>query len=134
MSQMTALVVDDDPVLLALATHILSQEGFSTRSEQSAEGALVAAENEPISLLFSDVVLPGLSGLDLAATLREQWPDLPVLLTTGHRSPELWDEIVRSGLPAIRKPYRAPDVISWLNKAFDRSAESRTCHGASPGG
>ena len=66
--------------------------------------------------MFTDVVMPGMSGLDLAGRLAELRPGLPVILTTGYS-----DEITRSGTggrPVILKPYKPETVASAIRQAM----------------
>ncbi len=100
------LVVEDDGPLLELAAQIFERAGNRTLCAASAEQALSISAHEPLALVFSDVVLPGRSGLDLADELLAARPDLPVLITTGQ-----WDESVRravdrAGHQVLRKPSR----------------------------
>jgi len=119
VNQRTALVVDDDRALLALATRILVVDGFEVVAAPSAEAALAAAVAVPVlDLLFTDVVLPGDSGLALAAALRLERPTLPVLVTTGQWEGEVREAIKRAGHHLIRKPYDAPSVRRAVHLAI----------------
>jgi CheY-like chemotaxis protein len=104
----TVLVVEDDLPVLQMATHILGSAGCTVLSARSAEEALDAfAQGPDVSLLFSDVVLPGRDGLDLADALVARRPDLRVLITTGQRTADIHARIQRSGHPFLAKPYTA---------------------------
>lgn len=108
-----ALVVEDDGPLLDLAAQILERAGYRTIRAGSAEEAVAVAADEHLALLFTDVVLPGRSGLELAAELASERRDLPVLITTGQ-----WDDAVRhvaverAGHLVLRKPYTAQQVVN----------------------
>src|SRR5581483_5410463 len=77
-------------------------------------------------LLMSDIVMPGgTSGLELARTVRQQLPAIPILLTTGYSSSA--QEAVAEGLPILQKPYRRQTLESALRQFFDaRSASDAT--------
>lgn len=112
-----ALVVEDDAPLLELASQILERDGYRIVRAASAEEALTIAAEERLALLFTDVVLPGCSGLELAANLVADRPDLPVLITTGQ-----WDDAVRrtverAGHHVLLKPYTAPQVVDAARRA-----------------
>ncbi len=115
----TILVVDDDLQLLMLAARMLKVEGYVVHTAPSTEEALdVAAGLEPISLLFTDVVLPGRSGLELAVELRETRPELPVLVTTGEWHGNVRTAIDRSGFHLLCKPYDFDEIHAAVRRAM----------------
>lgn len=81
----TILVVDDQAPVRELVGRILSQAGYTILTADSAETALeiAATHDGPIDLLLSDIVLPGLDGPSLAQKLREEYPELALLYTSG---------------------------------------------------
>jgi CheY-like chemotaxis protein len=80
-------VVDDNELVRELTVRVLDRAGYEVVSECSAAQALERVETEAFDLVVSDVVMPGLTGVDLLAELRDRRPDLPVVLMTGG-SPE----------------------------------------------
>jgi signal transduction histidine kinase len=103
------LLVEDNEEVGEFAEQLLGEIGHLVRRVRSGEQALYRAQNETFDLVFTDVVMPGMSGLELAARLAELAPDLPVILTTGYS-----DEIATSGAggrPVILKPYR-PETLA----------------------
>ena len=82
--QPSVFVVDDEDVIAtSLAMILRLQGGFRARSFNHPREALEAARLEPPDLLISDVVMPQLSGIDLAIQIRESCPDCKVLLFSG---------------------------------------------------
>ena len=79
----TVYVVDDEPVISSTLTAILNVSGFQATGFTSAKDALQAAESEGPSLLISDVVMPGMNGVDLAIHLKSICPDCKILLFSG---------------------------------------------------
>ena len=79
---------------------------------------LTALEQEQFDLLFSDVVMPEMSGLDLARLTRERYPDLPVLLATGY-SEEISDDAATE-FEVIRKPYGADALGAKISSALEK--------------
>ncbi len=98
------LLVEDNPHVLAFAEQLLEELQYKVIAADSAETALaLLAGGQEIDLLFADVVMPGLSGVELAREVRSRMPDLPVVLATGYS-----DEILSgagSGFEVLRKPY-----------------------------
>lgn len=104
------LVVEDEPILLQFVVQALRAGGCRASGVESAEEALAACAGGGYDLVVSDVVLPGLSGPELACRLWERHPGLPVLFMTG-QEPEILDVY---GLPdgdVIEKPF---DVSRFL--------------------
>ena len=93
--------------------------GFDTCWAGDGPAALAFVENDPkLSLVMSDVVMPGgVSGLDLARTLRDRRPELPVILTTGYSSHA--SEVVAEGFALIQKPYRRDALAASLRSALE---------------
>jgi CheY-like chemotaxis protein len=98
------LVVEDDTFVAELAADMLSELGFHTTIAHSAKEALdrLAGGDKP-QLVFSDVVMPGgITGIELARKVRERFPELPILLTTGYS-----EQVAAShGFPVLQKPYQ----------------------------
>lgn len=76
-------VVDDEPVIASTLAAILQMNGFSARFFTCPLEALNAARLKAPDLLISDVVMPGISGVDLAIQMRAQYPTCKVLLFSG---------------------------------------------------
>lgn len=108
----TILVVDDDPVVLALARDILAGEGYRVFEAAGGEDALRIAEEYagPIHLLLTDVVMPGMSGRELADRLRSIRRETKVLFMSAFSAEFLADYGVISGDPLITKPFTLPDL------------------------
>ncbi len=103
------LLVEDNEDVGEFAEQLLVELGHEVKRVSSGEEGLVLAITGQFDIVFSDVVMPGMSGLDLAAELAKAKPGLPVILTTGYS-----DEIARSGAggrPVILKPYR-PETLA----------------------
>lgn len=82
----TILVVDDDPVIRDLLTDVFNMEGYAVRTAESAEQALEVMGGESIGVLFLDLSLPGMDGLDLCRKIRAENPAVILHAVTGHAS------------------------------------------------
>jgi CheY-like chemotaxis protein len=100
------LVVEDDQEVADVCAAALEESGYSVKRVESAHQAIeMLATEDEIDLVFSDVIMPaGMSGVQMARVVRERFPDLPVLLTTGYSSAAM--EALSAGFPILNKPYR----------------------------
>jgi CheY-like chemotaxis protein len=112
-SRPTLLLVEDETVLLRLLSNYLGRLGFDVLTAESAEDGLrIALERrDPIDLLVTDVLLPGMTGLELAMQLRDQFPALPAVLITAYPPEILIKNGVRLGdFPLLNKPFGTDDL------------------------
>lgn len=117
---MRILVVDDEEQVRELAVHVLTRAGYSVVSAASAAEALEVVAAESIDLVVSDVVMPGLTGIDLLTELRRQKPGLPVVLMTGGSSePERTAKAIELGASAVvSKPYTHAELTNAIAEAL----------------
>ena len=112
------LIVEDDTVVAELAAGMLDELGFETVVAHSAKEALdrLTAGEKP-KLIFSDIVMPGgISGIELARKVRDRFPELPILLTTGYS-----EQVAGShGFPVLQKPYEMDSLAAALGKMLKR--------------
>ena len=78
------LVVEDNPAVRRVVMRQVRELGYLALESDSATAALEVLQREPVSLLFTDVVMPGsLDGGELARLARERWPALKIVLSAG---------------------------------------------------
>ncbi|MDO8736338.1 MAG: PAS domain S-box protein [Thermoleophilia bacterium] len=101
------LLVEDEEQVRDIAGQLLRQSGYSVTAAGDAEEArkIFAERQGDFDLVFSDVVLPGESGISLVDHLLEEKPGIKVLLTTGYSEISLNADIHQRGYPMIQKPY-----------------------------
>ncbi len=80
------LVVDDEDILGEMLSDVLSLEGYEVTVVRSGEDALVRLTEGPYQLVVTDNSMPGMSGLELLAQIRDRWPEIPVILMTAYGS------------------------------------------------
>lgn len=114
----TVLVVEDELFVRMMAVDILEDAGYATVEAQDADQALILLEvREDIDLVFTDIKMPGaVDGLGLARQVRERWPDLPVIVTSGHLYRE--DTMMPASVPFLQKPYRAAALIAEMGRSL----------------
>jgi len=112
----TILLVDDEPDVLALASSILKAEGYTLLSTENPREALRIARAwpEPLDLLLTDVVMPGMNGRELAGRLRGLRPGIKVLFMSafGAEAIENYGIRLAPGEPFVVKPFAVADLAS----------------------
>jgi two-component system cell cycle sensor histidine kinase/response regulator CckA len=113
----TVLVVDDEHDILMLLKLILETHGYRALLARGAMEALqlLGQDDLELDLLLTDVVMPGMDGMDLARTCRELRPGLPVLFMSGFVDAEvvrlkIWDDGVRF----LRKPFTEETIVDQV--------------------
>lgn len=99
------LVVEDEPLVLMEIADFLRDEGFVVFEAATADAAITVLENNAaISILFTDIDMPGsMDGLKLSAAVRNRWPPVKIVVTSGHRLVEITD--LPDGGVFFSKPY-----------------------------
>jgi len=116
------LVVDDEAVIADTLATILSRHGFSTLVAYDGNAALEAAKLVPPDLLLTDVVMPGISGVDLAIAIRESLPNCKVLLFSGQATTV--DLLLAAGeaggdFTVLSKPLHPKDLLVRLSRTLN---------------
>ncbi len=122
-SDLSILVVEDNIEVGRFCTQILEDLGHSPVWARNAEAALAAIEERAscFDAVFSDVVMPGMGGLELARRLRDSHPDLTVVLTSGYSHVLAQDDA--HGFEVLRKPYSADELARVLREAVRRQGK-----------
>ncbi|MGV7213044.1 PAS domain S-box protein [Bradyrhizobium sp. UFLA05-112] len=112
------LVVEDNDDVGRFSTELLEDLGYVVRRVANANAALaILGENEfAVDLVFSDVIMPGMNGVELAGVIRDRYPGLPVVLTSGYSN--VLAESAHRGFELIQKPYSVESLSRILRKAM----------------
>jgi signal transduction histidine kinase/ActR/RegA family two-component response regulator len=119
----TVLVVEDDPDVLDIAVATLTELGYRILLAYNGLEALQILErDEPINLLFTDIVMPsGINGVQLAREARRLRQDIKVLLTSGYTTQTLTQEYgAHTEYQIITKPYRRSELVEQVQRALGR--------------
>jgi signal transduction histidine kinase/ActR/RegA family two-component response regulator len=114
---MSVLVVEDNRDVGTFATDALGELGYATVLRPSAIEALaeLARDATLYDVVFSDVVMPGMTGIELAQEIRRLYPDMPVVLTSGYS--HVLAQNGTFGFELLHKPYSVETLSRMLNKA-----------------
>jgi nitrogen-specific signal transduction histidine kinase/ActR/RegA family two-component response regulator len=112
------LVVEDNDDVGQFSTELLEDLGYTVRRVANAHAALeiLAADEFSADLVFSDVIMPGMNGVELAGIIRDRYPGLPVVLTSGYSN--VLAENAHHGFELIQKPYSVELLSRILRKAI----------------
>jgi signal transduction histidine kinase len=119
----TVLVVEDDPDVLDVAVATLTDLGYRVLvAYDGVEAMTIIERDEPIDLLFTDIVMPyGISGIQLARQARKLRQDIKILLTSGYAMQTLSAEYgAEKEFAIIGKPYRQAELAAHVRRALGR--------------
>jgi PAS domain S-box-containing protein len=114
-----ALVVDDQPDVLNVAVELFRSMGYEVLSADNGEDALEILKRTPdVDVLFSDIIMPGMSGIDLARNARSLIPNIKVVLASGYAaSAPTKGNGSTEDFKFIQKPYRMSEIAKKLRMA-----------------
>jgi two-component system cell cycle sensor histidine kinase/response regulator CckA len=112
------LLVDDDPVVRAIARRILAHAGFEVLEAADAAQARahVDAAHRPIDLLVTDIIMPGMRGPELARLLHESEPGLPVLFVSGYAGEDALDGLEPGRVAYLAKPFSIEALLEAVRE------------------
>ena len=119
----TILVIDDESIVRQMVVEILKGRGYRVISAATGEEGveLFREIKERISLVFLDLVMPGMGGEATFRAIRELRSDVPILLTSGFAQEELSERLIRAGAAGlVFKPYKSEDLLIQIREVLDR--------------
>jgi two-component system cell cycle sensor histidine kinase/response regulator CckA len=113
------LVVEDDAYIRRSTSKLLERAGFTTATAIDGQAALaLLVSGATFDLVLSDVVMPQMTGVELRAAIKENWPDLPVQLMTGYADASALPLEERAGI--LSKPFQPGDLVRAIQSTLDR--------------
>ena len=121
-SRKTILLAEDESLLRELGETILRQAGYKVVTAPGAQElrALVSEYSDPVDLLLTDVIMPGLGGQELVALVKRRWPDIRILYMSGYSSEEI-DNLDRDA-GFLQKPFTPGELMKKISDLFDANA------------
>ncbi len=116
----TALLVEDDNAVRLVVERALRRHGLGVVAVADAMAALdlIESDDTPFDLLISDVVMPGMDGVDLFQRARQHHPTLPVVLMSGYADPPQRRALDRAGVVFLPKPFAVDDLLDAVHAAL----------------
>ncbi len=113
------LIVDDDPGTLASLSRAFALEGYEALTASSGARAFERLADEPVDAILSDVVMPGMDGLEFLSRLKERVPEVPVILMSGQATVETAVKATRLGaLDFLEKPVGLERLLLTLRNVL----------------
>ena len=119
------VVVDDERNIRRTLTMVLEGEGYTVETFESAEELMPRLSGAPIDVVMMDVQLPGMDGIAAVEKIREDHPDLPILMISGHARPEDAVRAIHLGAnDFLEKPLSRERVLVTVKNAIEKRALS----------
>lgn len=123
----TILLVEDEAFVRKVTAEVLESAGYRLVIAESAEEALAYRGRLAPDLLLADVVMPGMSGRELAAEFTSLYPSTRVLLMSGYTEQLTDHELTRHGREYLPKPFSIRTLLSRVREVLDKPADSEGC-------
>jgi two-component system cell cycle sensor histidine kinase/response regulator CckA len=115
----TVLLVEDEPMVRSVAERALTRHGYKVVTADNGEDALeFLGRGEPIELLISDVVMPGMDGPTMVREARKSRPDLKILFMSGYAEEQLRKSIDIENVNFLPKPFSVTDLAAAARRAI----------------
>ncbi|MFP3947731.1 MAG: response regulator [Longimicrobiales bacterium] len=116
----TILLVEDEETVRKVIERLLRKLGYEVESASDAEEAIeiFTKRNEEFDLVLTDVVMPGLTGVEMSEVLKKQRPDMKFLFTSGYTSKELGGNPEAPPEPFLPKPFSMDELSRSVREAL----------------
>ena len=124
----TILIVDDEEPLCAMADEILTAQGYHVLQAFSAKQALEILQSEPVDMVFSDIIMPEMTGYELADEISKKYPNIIIQLTSGYNDVKKFNidlNIDISNMYILSKPYSRSELLKCIRNALDTNLLSQ---------
>jgi diguanylate cyclase (GGDEF)-like protein len=109
------LIIDDDAVILKFIKIVLEMEGYECETAISSQAALERVQSTPFDIMITDIVMPGMNGLELTGKAKGIRPNMSVIITTGFVDNFSYDKAIEAGASDfIKKPFTEKELIARI--------------------
>jgi diguanylate cyclase (GGDEF)-like protein len=109
------LIIDDDAVILKFMKIVLEMEGYECETAISSQAALERVQSAPFDIMITDIVMPGMNGLELTGKAKGIRPNMSVIITTGFVDNFSYDKAIEAGASDfIKKPFTEKELIARI--------------------
>jgi len=119
----TIHVIDDEPIIHDILSQILAAEGYEVEISASGEDALKKYESRNFDLVLLDLMMPGMSGLEVLRALRKIQPQAVIIIITAYASVESAIEAMKIGaFDYVQKPFKHEELLLTISRALDHKS------------
>lgn len=120
-SSITILVVDDEEMMRVLLTKILSRDGYKLITAEDGHAALEILATQPVSIIVSDIKMPRLNGFELLKAVKNQYPDVGMIMMTAYGDTfTVKDALLLGADEYITKPFKSFEISLVVERAYWR--------------
>jgi CheY-like chemotaxis protein len=120
----TILVVDDEPGMRALFSFMLGAKGYQVDTAASGKEAIAHVETQPCDLIFIDIRMPAMDGVQVLKKVKAQQPDVSVIMMTGYAVEKLLDDALAAGAVGyLRKPFTLDELLASIRDALGEESD-----------
>jgi DNA-binding NtrC family response regulator len=117
------LVIDDEVVVGNSIRKILKPRGYHVEHAETPHAAMEVLSERPVDMILLDIRIPGVKGLDLLKSIREEYPTIPVIMITGYATVETAVESIKLGATEyVPKPFTPDEIHQAVKRSFKRAA------------
>ncbi len=111
------LIVDDDPTILTLLKEYISTLGFNLVTASNGLNALAELDKSKFSIVITDLLMPGMDGMELIKKVKHNWPDTDIIVITGYTNSYRYTDVIRAGASDfIQKPFNLDELEAKINR------------------
>ena len=119
------LIADDDPQVREILKIFLTKQGYHVDEAENGAQALSILDSTPPDLVFLDIVMPDLNGIETLRWIRQKYPELNVIIMTGMNQEEVWKKAMLSGATDyVTKPFSYEQLRANLNLYLPLESEN----------
>ncbi len=120
MSDVKILIIDDEAIALSNLSHVLERAGYGVTACKDGAAGLEALANTGYDLVLTDLKMPGVDGMEVLRVARENYPDVPVIMITGHATLDSAVEAMKAGaFHYLAKPFRLAEAREVVKSALE---------------
>lgn len=122
MNALKILIVDDEPIARDNLEHIISKDGYQARVAEDGEQAIALLRKEEVNLVLTDLRMQGKDGMAVLDEAKRLWPDIEVVVITGHATVDTAVEAMRHGAyDYVAKPFQINELRVIVEKALEKN-------------
>lgn len=111
------LLVDDDPSILKILSELMASFGYESATARSGFDAIEKLEQDFFNIVLTDMVMPGMDGMELLKYIHSNYPDIKVIITSGYDRTFSYTDVIRAGASDfISKPFNSDELEAKINR------------------